>query len=115
MAEDSGKPLDRRRPFRRINSPQIPVPPPDGDGFKCGCRRPDQAPSLGAIDMTLAERAMANIPSWIPVCGHDRLPVDVADQPRELEGTLVRSFQTWTDTPLWQWHRWYDWNFHVQP
>jgi hypothetical protein len=118
MAEDSGKPLDRRRPFRRINSRQVQVPRPDGDGFKCGCRSPDQVDKAIFASLEGAfpiEKAIANVPSWIPVCSHDGLPIDIADQPRELEGTLVRSFQTWTDTPLWQWHKWYDWNFHVQP
>ena len=33
----------------------------------------------------------------------------------ELFGKSVRSFQTWTDAPATQWHRWYDWNFHVEP
>jgi hypothetical protein len=32
-----------------------------------------------------------------------------------VQGTLARSFQTWTDAPPFQWHRWYDWNFHLEP
>src|SRR5205814_6991714 len=33
----------------------------------------------------------------------------------EIYGQLKRSFQTWTDFPAFQWHRWYDWNFHIEP
>src|SRR5262249_54009881 len=33
---------------------------------------------------------------------------------KELYGELDRSFETWTDFPIWQYHHWYDWNFHIK-
>ncbi len=45
---------------------------------------------------------------------HDRWAT-IVEREKELEGLLVRSFQTWTDVPAFQWHKWYDWNFHVVP
>jgi hypothetical protein len=53
-------------------------------------------------------------PSWVPV---DRRGSDPAfpEGVREVEGILWHSFQTWTDVPVFEWHRWYDWNFHIMP
>src|SRR5882672_10449874 len=88
-------------PFHRINSPFYDPAKnrPNGLGFPCGCSQAFKGPG----------QLLRMVPSW----------VDVVKEPggpeREVEGTLVRSFQTWTDVPLLQWHRWYDWNFHVSP
>jgi len=116
------KPVDRDRPFHRINAPEPAIynetrPAPDGRGYDCGCRSPGDAgdtPNLGALD----SRLIVIAPGWVPV---ERTNVPPAQQraftqiDREVEGVLWRSFQTWTDVPMLQWHRWYDWNFHVVP
>ncbi len=40
---DPVKPLDRLKPFQRINNdPFIPSKAPDGDGVACGCHTPDE-------------------------------------------------------------------------
>jgi hypothetical protein len=81
-------------PLHRINSPsynngQFTRAP--GDGVNRGCR-------TSGLQRVL--------PAW----------VTVQDNPfKEIEGRLARSYQTWTDFPLAQWHIWYDWNFHVIP
>lgn len=98
--DDSHKIWDGDRPFHRIGSPSFNTGQfrqADGNGGKCGCRKP----GIGTAKMLKA------VPAWVPV--------STSQQYKELEGRLVRSFQTWTDFPVWQWHRWYDWNFHVEP
>ena len=109
---DTTKQFERERPLHRIQSPtQEPGRDrADGRGFNCGCHSPDQGPGIGegVIDF-LAGELMRTIPGWVPV---ERA---LGDKLHELEGTLVRSFQTWTDVPFFQFHAWYDWNFHVKP
>ena len=104
MGKTTDKPWQYDRPFTRVNSKQVAAATASGLGFSCGCRK--EGINFGTLDSPLINLAMKNIPSWVPV---------LDEEPRELEGTLLRSFQTWTDTPVFQFHRWYDWNFHVQP
>jgi hypothetical protein len=116
---DTSKDWDYRRPLHRINAgPRLydttMKQRPNGRGYPCGCRNPDDCPKplltytdLGRLVFEqLVSALFRAIPGWVPV---------VSDAYREVEGVLERSFQTWTDFPLAQWHRWYDWNFHVIP
>jgi hypothetical protein len=125
-----GKIWEYRRPFTRVNPPSYNESrqPPDGvstnpdlrNTFWCGCRVPDEGPPGTGPFANIRRKLMATVPSWVPVdyvvrarAGGDRH--NRAEDIYEVEGTLTRSFQTWTDFPLYQWHRWYDWNFHVIP
>ena len=103
----TSKDWDYARPFHRINSPsylpgQAQV---DGRGYLRGCRRPADGPDDSVYGLIIRD-LMRTIPGWVPVAG---------EQEQEVEGTLNRSFQTWTDVPLYQFHRYYDWNFHLEP
>ena len=102
------KPWDYNAPFHRINYPLYdPGPSPlTGLGYPCGCHNRDDAPGAALLD--LVKRAIRTIPSWVPSTATEL-------DHREVEGTLVRSFQTWTDVPLLAWHHYYDWNLHVLP
>jgi hypothetical protein len=124
--DDAKKPYDRDKPIHRINllAVQPPETQADGFGYRCKCRSPrlgtgptDDVPprffdprhpvdSANSVKREIARELIRTIPGWVPVR-------DVRE--RELEGTLDRSFQTWTDVPVFQWHRYYDWNFHVVP
>jgi len=137
------KPLDRDRPFHRIDSPSFDEtagarnqhagrPPADGRGYDCGCRSPlidyDVTTAeifagillniVGALPTAIMKQLMRAAPSWVPV---ERRNVPASqfrnfrEVEKEVEGVLFRSFQTWTDVPLLQWHAWYDWNFHLVP
>jgi hypothetical protein len=81
---------------------------------------------VGVID-TAFRQALRGCPAVVPV-GRTDLTLDGyhkfresekhqtdPDREMEVEGVLWRSFQTSTDIPLAQWHKWYDWNFHVVP
>jgi len=95
------------KPLHRIHSPSYNRRGmADGRGYLCGCHPPSDGPNdtvLGQIIRGLVR----TIPGWVPV--------ENPGPEQELEGTLERCFQTWTDVPLFQWHRYYDWNFHVIP
>jgi hypothetical protein len=95
------------RPLHRIKSPSYNPnkSPADGRGYDKGCRAPSDGPDDSVFGLII-RRLMRTIPGWVPIDGENET---------ELEGALDRSFQTWTDVPVWQWHRWYDWNFHVTP
>lgn len=101
------KDWDYRRPFHRINSPswdpsrgQV-----SGRGYPRGCRAPSDGPDDSVYGLII-RRLVRTIPGWVTVEN---------EQEREVEGVLDRCFQTWTDVPLFQWHRYYDWNFHIAP
>jgi hypothetical protein len=51
---------------------------------------------------------MRRLPAWVPV---ERGKNEV----KEIEGVLWNSFLDHKSFPYAQWHRWYDWNFHVVP
>ena len=81
---------------------------------------------VAAVDTAFRE-ALRGCPAVVPV-GRTDLTLDGyqkfresekhqthPDREMEVEGVLWRSFQTSTDIPLAQWHKWYDWNFHVVP
>jgi hypothetical protein len=104
---DTTKTWEYHRPIHRINSPCYDEErePVSGKGYGRGCH----APSDGPTDTELGDRTKAvarGIPGWVTVLNEDE---------QELEGMLDRSFQTYHDIPLYQWHRYYDWNFHVAP
>jgi hypothetical protein len=108
--DKASKPWDKKRPFQRINSPSFGGgPKADGDGHTRGCRRSSDFLPRSLLD-EIRKRLMVLAPSWVRVRGATE-----ADSEQELYGQLLRSFQTWTDAPPFQWHRWYDWNFHVLP
>ena len=134
------KPVDRERPFHRINSPTMAQGklPASGRGYDCGCRVEDDIGPAGLLELLLVfvkpifgkdlRKLIRTVPAWVPVKvpkdgvdpakpAHQLTPAElrIENEPQELEGILVRSFQTWTDFPLFQWHRWYDWNFMVVP
>ena len=90
------------KPIHRINGP-TPPSQPDGRGLDCGCRNETEAP-FGEI----ASQIMRAIPNWVAVHPND-------DREHELEGIVLRSIHSYTDSPFTQWHRWYDWNFHIDP
>jgi len=114
---DDAKPWDPDRPFHRIHCPTRDKtgakPGPNAKGTKCGCRVPeDFGPSVkwqedvAALFGDDARKAGRTVPGWVDV-------PEANGVTQEIEGMLVRSFQTWTDAPLYQWHRWYDWNFMI--
>ena len=131
---NTSKPYDRDRPFHRVNSPSHDETrqSPDGHGYDCGCRSPffDYDPStveiisallaniVGAAPILVMKQLVRAAPNWVPV---ERKSVPASqfktfkESEKEVEGVLWRSFQTWTDVPLAQWHLWYDWNFHILP
>ena len=94
-------------PFKRINSPSKGLLDKlaDGQGYLKGCHAPSDGDN-GTFLGWLLNGLMRTIPGWVPVSGETEF---------EVEGSLFHSFQTWTDVPVWQWHRWYDWNFHLVP
>ena len=105
------KPWNREKPFARIDSPSRGPTRQraSGRGFERGAHSVKFGPrtfSDGPFD-ALAGDLMRSIPNWVSVEAQDRV--------EEIEGELERSFQTWTDYPPFQWHRWYDWNFHIAP
>jgi hypothetical protein len=137
--DNTSKPWDRDRPFHRINSPVFKQEEvlQDGDkgasdeeteknrqaradklranghGYDRGCRIPSDIPigRAESIGRSLFGRDPRNVvrtvPSWVTV--------EDSDEIKEVEGVLLRCYQTWTDMPLFQWHRWYDWNLFVTP
>ncbi len=116
---------ERRPPSFR---PELNGPTIDGKGFDRpkefeSCRRPAAVQAaasrrnrvLGTFVVSELARA---VPAWILVEPHVGFPPAFSEPNaafQEVEGKLVRSFQTWTDFPVAQWHQWYDWNFHVEP
>lgn len=109
------KPWDPQRPFWRVGSPSFNLKSTvNGDGHAMGTRRAADFPSA-AIGIAPRE-ALRLTPSWVrtqePL--ENSLTAERASE-QEVYGQLIRSFQTWTDAPGLQWHRWYDWNFHVRP
>ena len=114
------KPWKKEQPFQRINSPsfQPPAPPPssltpaliNGDGNARGARRPSDFLVRSPLDAIARSKLIRLTPSWTTTMGTTEAEVE-----QEIFGLLKRSFQTWTDAPPEQWHRWYDWNFHVEP
>jgi hypothetical protein len=108
MATDNAnKDWDYANPFHRINSPsyQLSENLADGLGYLRGCHAPSDGPHDTVYGLLIRD-LIRTVPGWIPVR-------DEAEY--EVEGSLFHSFQTWTDVPVWQWHRWYDWNFHITP
>lgn len=100
VTDNLHKKWDPNEPIHRINSPSFnsgQFTRANGDGKGRGCRS-GTALTPSALRVVL--------PAWVPVQD---------DSFKELKGRLARSFQTWTDFPLTQWHKWYDWNFHVVP
>jgi hypothetical protein len=118
MTDNTQKDWNASAPFHRIHAPYYDTSmthQPAGDGYGAGCRNPAKwipllggliAPPLGALVVQKRAELVRMIPNWVAIDTSDLV---------EVEGDLVRSFQTWTDTPMFQWHRWYDWNFHVKP
>ena len=117
--DNHSKLWDKKQPFQRINSPSFGPPPPppppqkplpDGDGHARGTRRPGDFLVRSPLDAIAREQLIRLTPSWTTTMGTTEAEVE-----QEIFGILKRSFQTWTDAPPFQWHRWYDWNFHVEP
>src|SRR5437588_1294367 len=117
---DTANPYDRNKPIHRINllAVQPPESQADGFGYRSKCRSPNDVPgaffdpahpldSANSAKRAAARELIRTIPGWVAVKTDNR--------EREVEGSLDRSFQTWTDVPVFQWHRFYDWNFHVIP
>jgi hypothetical protein len=106
---NTDKPYDHDYPFHRIESPSYNRRgQADGRGYQRGCHSPKHGPEVfwdGPFD-AIAGDLMRGVPGWVAVEG---------EEVEEVEGRLDRSFQTWTDFPVRQWHIWYDWNFHVDP
>ena len=63
-----------------------------------------------------SRQLLRTLPSWVHVENTREAiqPVE-SETERELEGIIHQSFQTWTDMPLFQFHRYFDWNFYVIP
>ena len=84
----------------------------DGRGFNHGCRIPSDIPHTTLFEALLhafardPRNVVRTVPSWVPVAGEEM---------KEVEGVAIRSYQTWTDAPLFQWHHWYDWNVFIAP
>ncbi len=105
------KPYDKTLPFSRINSPSENLAPTrlSGDGHTRGTRRESDFLEQALIDK-IVKKLILLTPSWTTTRGTTERDVE-----QEIQGKLARSFQTWTDAPPFQWHRWYDWNFHLEP
>ncbi len=106
--DNEHKDWDYHKPLHRINSPcwmpgRARV---SGEGYALGCRAPSDGEDDTVLDYFIFRKLMRTLPGWVAVHG---------EAETEVEGELYRSFQTWTDVPVWQWHQWYDWNFHVIP
>ncbi|MFN0105294.1 MAG: hypothetical protein ACKV2U_24805 [Bryobacteraceae bacterium] len=101
------KDWEYHRPIHRINSPTYDPSRTraTGKGYGRGCHAPSDGPDDSVYGLIIRELARA-IPGWVSVLNEDE---------HEVEGVLDRCFQTWTDVPLYQWHRYYDWNFHLIP
>lgn len=113
--DGKSKPWLRDKPFHRIGSAPGTTPPAfdpaaervDGFGYGRGCwSRGADGPDDSVFSL-LVRRLIRAVPGWVTV--------HPAEEIKEMEGELAHSFQTWTDVPTYQWHRWYDWNFHVKP
>ena len=127
----TSKTWDYDLPFTRINSPSDRDDHPEmttlsGDGHTQGTRRPADFLDRSWLDLLVRQKLARVTPSWVPTLsatpvkdGQGVLREDMAQTERmvdnELQGVLVKSFQTWTDAPPLQYHWWYDWNFHVVP
>jgi len=90
----------------------------NGNGYAAGCRNPRDflssmtfleqlAGGLEPVNLAVRAQMLRMLPNWVSI--------DQSLEDREVEGELVGSFQTWTDTPMAQWHKWYDWNFLSRP
>jgi hypothetical protein len=104
---NSTKDWSYQMPFHRINSPSWHPGKAraSGKGYDRGCHAPSDGPDDSVYGLIIRQLARA-IPGWVAV-------EDETEQ--EAEGSLDRCFQTWTDVPLYQWHRFFDWNFHLAP
>lgn len=117
--DKASKPWDQARPFQPIDSPSFVAPgvsPPgtlDGNGHKRGTRRPEDFLNRSVLDALVRSELLRVVPSYVTTFGNTDTEEDAAEN--EVYGKLARSFQTWTDFPPFQWHRWYDWNFHIVP
>lgn len=123
--DNKTKPLNRDKPFSRVASPVFDSSRAavSGRGFAAGCRALQDFPS--GVDflvnniVTNGQKIVRAVPNWVGVPeageGLGNLAGELAQRPMEVQGVLVRSFQTWTDFPAYQWHRWFDWNFHLEP
>jgi hypothetical protein len=107
----TSKPYDKTLPFTRINSPSENLLPTrlSGDGHTRGTRREGDFYEQALIDKVVRKLILLT-PSWTTTRGTTERDVE-----QEIQGKMARSFQTWTDAPPFQWHRWYDWNFHLEP
>jgi len=132
--ENDKKPWNRDRLFQRVNSPSFApansAPPfPEGsiardgvtgalrltgDGHAQGTRRPADFDAGSGIDL-IRRQLIRTVPAWVKTAHpSDDLQTNERTAEQEIYGQLKRSFQTWTDAPPFQWHRWYDWNFHIE-
>src|ERR1700694_5061761 len=107
----TSKPYDKVLPFTRINSPSENLLPTrlSGDGHTRGTRREGDFYEQALIDKVVRKLILLT-PSWTTTRGTTERDVE-----QEIQGKMARSFQTWTDAPPFQWHRWYDWHFHLEP
>lgn len=138
VSDNPKKPWDPKKPLLRINSPSAQPGRKrlTGRGHERGTRRPNPAGptglggivfesngtgpkddfwSRGFLDRNVRRKLVSVIPSWVPTEGETQGNEAPANVELECAGTLVRSFQTWTDAPPIQYHKWYDWNFMVVP
>lgn len=137
MSDNPKKPWDPKKPLLRINSPTARTKRKlNGNGHARGTRRPnpggprgigpivfgpngtgpkDDFLSRGFLDRNVRRQMVVVIPSWVPTEGQNNDDETPGNVELECAGTLARSFQTWTDAPPIQYHKWYDWNFMVVP
>src|SRR4051794_2790520 len=118
MPIDPDDAAKKNRAFIRVGSPSSKTQPfLTGQGHdRSGTRHEDDFPASFLLDL-LMRKTILLAPSWAKTEVAPKSNAVVAERAAEQElfGTLGRSFQTWTDAPGIQWHRWYDWNFHVEP
>jgi len=62
----------------------------------------------GFIETAILKHLMRRLPAWVPVERGDH-------EVKEIEGLAFNSFLDHRSFPYSQWHRWYDWNFHIIP
>jgi hypothetical protein len=87
MADEPKKPLDRRRPFKRINNEQFrPKDAPDGEGVPCGCHTPKD---FGEGDEEFVKFIFEELPAVKVIDDVLKTVSDVANLLNQLKFTVV--------------------------
>lgn len=67
------------------------------------------------IGEEIARRAIRVIPQWVPVQKGASNTRITADQVKDVEGIVTRSYCDPIEPPFFQWHHWLNWSIQLQP